>query len=269
MSEADSLSGRRVLVTRPAERAGGLIAAIEAAGGRPVALPTLVLAAAKPSADAIAAARTADFILFTSPASVAHGLELLGLTAGTGAQIGAVGPATAAALRQRGLPPEIEPIGAADSEGLLRAPQLAPERVQGRQIVIVRGGPGRATLPGELMARGAAVHYADVYRRERPQAPTAGTASACDILTATSNEGLTNLLAMLEPREVDIVRAKPLAVSSARTAELARAQGFRHEPQIADQAGDPGLLAAIRRCASRLSSNRAQPDASEPRSENT
>ncbi len=262
MSEAGGLAGRRVLVTRPAERAGGLIEAIEAAGATAVLLPTLAIVAVAPPAEALAAARAADAILFTSPAAVSHGIGPLGLDAGATAHIGAVGPATADALRAHGLAPGIEPVGAADSEGLLRSPLLAAERIGGRRVVIVRGGPGRETLPRGLMARGAEVHYADVYRRERPRAPAAGVAGACEILTATSNEGLANLLAMLDSRERAAVRERALAVTSARTAELARAQGFRHAPEVADQPGDAGLLAAVHRCAARLPPER-RPDAPE------
>lgn len=226
--------------------------ALRAAGAAAVAFPTLAIVPVAPSADAIAAAQAVDVILFTSPAAVSHGVDALELGRDTRARIGAVGPATADALRTHGLAPDIHAVGAADSEGLLRAPLLAAERIDGRQVLIVRGGPGRETLPSGLMARGAVVHYADVYRRERPCAPAAGVAGACDILTATSNEGLANLLAMLEPSEQALVRTRPIAVTSARTADLARERGFQHAPEIADEPGDAGLLAAVARCAAQL-----------------
>lgn len=252
MSATDPVAGRRVLVTRPAERAAGLAAAIAAAGGEPVELPTIEIVALAPTAQALEAIRRADIIVFTSPAAVAHGVDPLGLRPGSGAPLGTVGPGTTAALRERGFDVAIEALGSADSEGLLRTPALAPERVAGRRVVIVRGQDGREALASELMARGASVHYADVYRRKRPQAPDPGLAGACDIVTATSNEGLANLLAMFDARGQTTLLARPLVVSSTRAAALARERGFTHEPEIADAPGDEALLAAIRRCAARF-----------------
>lgn len=252
---ADPIAGRRVLVTRPAERAGGLAAAIEAAGGEAVCQPTLRIAPIEPTSAAVAAARAAAAILFTSPAAVAHGVDPLDLDPDNAPALGAVGPATAAELRRHGFAPTIEPVATADSEGLLRSPSLAADRVRDRAVVIVRGEGGRAELARGLMARGATVHYAEVYRRERPHAPAAGWAAACDILSATSNEGLANLLAMVDERERAILLGRPLAVTSARIAAAARDAGFAFEPEIAHEAGDEGLLAAIRRCAARLATN--------------
>lgn len=252
---ADPIAGRRILVTRPAERAGGLAAAIEAGGGTAVCQPTIEIAPVMPTADAIAAAHAAVAILFTSPAAVAHGLPALQLAREAAPAVGAVGPATAAELRRYGLEPSIEPIGSHDSEGLLRSPALTAERVRKHTVVIVRGEGGRAELARGLMARGATVHYAEVYRRERPHAPAAGWAAACDILSATSNEGLANLLAMVDERERAILFGRPLAVTSPRIAAAARDAGFTVEPEVAHEAGDEGLLAAIRRCAARLATD--------------
>lgn len=249
---ADPIAGRRILVTRPAERAGGLAAAIESAGGAAVCQPTIEIAPVTPTADAIAAAHAAVALLFTSPAAVAHGVPALQLAPEAAPAVGAVGPATAAELRHHGLEPSIEPIGSHDSEGLLRSPALTTERVGEHTVVIVRGEGGRTELARGLMARGATVHYAEVYRRERPHAPAAGWAAACDILSATSNEGLANLLAMVDERERTILLDRPLAVTSARIAAAARDAGFAFEPEVAHEAGDEGLLAAIRRCAARL-----------------
>lgn len=249
---ADPIAGRRILVTRPAERASGLATAIEQAGGVAVCQPTIEIAPVRPTATAVATAHEPVALLFTSPAAVVHGVAVLALDPQRAPAVGAVGPATAAELRRHGLEPTIEPLGSADSEGLLRAPALAADQVRDRRVVIVRGEGGRAELARGLMARGATVHYAEVYRRERPLAPAAGWAAACDILSATSNEGLANLLAMVDERERALLLDRPLAVTSERTAAAAREHGFTLEPQVADGPGDEGLLTALRRCAARL-----------------
>lgn len=258
MTAVDPIRGRRILVTRPAERAGPLVAAIAEAGGEAIRFPTIEIVPQSPGSDAIAAARTAAALLFVSPAAVAHGIDALGLRPDTAPPLGGVGPGTLAALRARGFHATVEPVGSADSEGLLQAPQLAPDRVAGRRIVIVRGRGGREMLANGLMARGAAVDYAEVYRRERPRAPDPALATGCDIVTATSNEGLANLLAMLDDGGRAAVRGKPLAVASERTATMALARGFGR-PEIADRPGDEGLLAAIRRCASHLPHGPSEP----------
>jgi uroporphyrinogen-III synthase len=265
---SEPIAGRRVLVTRPAERAAGLAAAIEAAGGAAVCQPTIEIAPVTPTTEAVAAAQAAVAILFTSPAAVAHGIPALQLDPEAAPALGAVGPATAAELRHHGFAPTIDPVGSHDSEGLLRSPALAAEQVRDRTVVIVRGEGGRAELARGLMARGATVHYAEVYRRERPRAPAAGWAAACDILSATSNEGLANLLAMVDQSERTVLLGRPLAVSSARIAAAARDAGFELEPEVADAAGDDGLLAAIRRCAARLATDRIAPQAPKGPSEN-
>jgi len=45
---------------------------------------------------------------------------------------------------------------------------------------------------------------------------------------------------------------KPLAVMSARTARLAREQGFERIPEVAPEHSDQGMMEAIRRCAASL-----------------
>ena len=98
MSDA-TLTGMRVLVTRPLHQADPLVAAIEHRGGTAVLFPTLQIAprsAADVRADA-AKLDDPDIAIFVSPNAVHHGSHQAGAAA-----IGAIGPATAAALEARG-----------------------------------------------------------------------------------------------------------------------------------------------------------------------
>lgn len=248
---AAALQGFRVLVTRPAERAEGLAARIEEAGGIALRFPVIAIEPVdrRPAVDALAY----DIVLFVSPAAVSHGVDALGLLPGTAPALGAVGPATAEALRAHGFQVTIEPPDSADSEGLLRAPALAQAAIAGRHVLVVRGEGGREALAEGLLARGAAVEHAEVYRRTRPPAPAPALAAGCDIVTVTSNEGLANLLAMLDVHTRAAVLEKPLAVLARRTAERARAAGFAGGVETAPRAGDAGLLEAVLRCAGTLS----------------
>lgn len=240
-----------MLVTRPAERAAGLAARIEDAGGIALRFPVIAIEPAdhRPAVDA----GGFDAVLFVSPAAVAHGIDALALRPGTAPTLGAVGPATAEALRARGFRVEIEPLESADSEGLLRAPALAQTAIAGRHVLVVRGEGGREALADGLVARGAAVDYAEVYRRTRPAAPDPALAAASDIVTVTSNEGLANLLAMVDARTRAALLERPLAAAAARTARRAREAGFSGAVEIAPRAGDAGLLEAVLRCADTLS----------------
>jgi len=245
------LAGRAILVTRPAERAQDLVERIERAGGRAIRFPVIGIEPVE--ARLSAAAQGYDAVVFVSPAAVAHGLDALALSAATAPPLAAVGPATRAALEAHGFRVPIEPVGSQDSEGLLRAPAFARDRISGRRVLVVRGEGGRETLADGLVARGAAVDYAEVYRRVRPTAPDPTLAADSDIVTVTSSEGLANLLAMLDEAGRAAVRRAALAVASERIGRRARALGFIGPVSCAGAPGDEGLFGAVLRCARALS----------------
>jgi len=249
LTGGDALRGRRVLVTRPAERAHGLVERIAAAGGEPVVFPVIEIMPLEPPA--VADAGEFDAVLFVSPAAVTHGLPALALGGAGRPRIGAVGPATARALEAAGVTVDIRPPGSSDSEGLLEHDALQAPAIAGRRVLIVRGEGGREHLAARLVERGAAVEYAEVYRRARPAGHDPAAVADCDIVTATSIEGLDNLLAMIVPGDGGLLRSRPLAVASARIAEHARTLGFTGPVVGADRAGDEGLMAAILECARR------------------
>ena len=254
------LAGKRVLVTRPAERAVPLAAAIEEAGGIALRFPVIEILPLCHAALPAGSPEAYDAIVFVSPAAVTHGLRLLGLRAGSGPLVGAVGPATSRTLREAGFPIGIEPGDSHDSEGLLKAGPLAAERIAGRRVLIVRGEGGREHLAEGLMARGAAVDYAEVYRRVRPVARNPEVVRTADIITVTSREGLANLLAMVDEPTRRWALGRPVAVNSERVAVAARHSGFAREPCVAERPGDAGLVQAIVRCADRWPEARSEPE---------
>jgi uroporphyrinogen-III synthase len=167
-----------------------------------------------------------DVLLFVSANAVERAAAHL--PRGPRAAIGAVGEATARALRTHGLEPSILPAGQWDSEGLLAAPALA--EVHGRRILIVRGEGGRPLLGEQLAARGAEVRYAEVYRRALT-ALDAGPLVArwrdeVQVVVATSREVLDNLVALLGAAGLERLRETPLVVVSERLAAHARALGI-------------------------------------------
>lgn len=240
------LDGTGVLVTRPAHQADALCALIEAGGGRAVRFPTLEIREPRDPAAAKALLHDADSfdaLLFVSANAVERAVPHL--PARPRAAIGAVGEATARALRTHGLVPAILPVGPSDSEGLLAAPALA--EVRGRRVLIIRGEGGRPLLGNQLVARGAEVRYAEVYRRALP-ALDAGPLVArwrdeVQVVIATSREVLDNLVALLGTAGLERLRETPLVVVSERLATHARALGIGRIV-VADGASDEALLQA-------------------------
>ena len=242
------LGGRGVLVTRPAAQAEGLCRLVAAAGGEALRFPTVeIQPPADPDAAAALLAAPWDVMVFISRNAVEQALRFApSALRSAHVQLAAVGRATAEAMRAAGLAPSLVPEAGFDSEALLALPAL--RQVTGRRVLIVRGEGGRALLGRTLSERGAEVCYAEVYRRGLPAAD-AGPALAqwrrrLGCVTATSDEVLHNLLALVPTAAHAWLKGLPLAVLSARNAETARGLGFARVA-VAPQPSDAGMLAAV------------------------
>jgi uroporphyrinogen-III synthase len=211
------LAGVGVLVTRPAEQAGDLIAAIEAAGGRSIVFPVIEIAPRSPQAieAELAGRQDPDITVFISRNAVEHGLAWSG--SGT---IAAVGPATAAAIEAAARVVDIRPERGFDSESLLAEPAL--NEVRGKTVRIIRGNGGRELLATTLRERGAHVDYLEVYARrlpayDEPQIEAVRRrleAGEIGAVVVMSVESLHNLLALL-PESCHAALAKTRLVTPA------------------------------------------------------
>ena len=237
-----------MLVTRPAHQAAQLCELIEANGGRPLSFPALEISPASAPDQAVKLLRQpADLFIFISPNAVSHALRLLGeQLLWEGARLAAVGGATAQALREAGYRVDLQPAERFDSEGMLALPELA--RVTGQRVVIVRGEGGRALLGDTLKSRGAELVYAEVYRRGRPRLdPSAllqGWRQQVDLVTATSSEILSNLVAMLGRAGWPLLSRTPLLVISERMREQAEELGFK-TLLVAPNASNRGIVTRL------------------------
>jgi uroporphyrinogen-III synthase len=246
--------GCQILVTRPAHQAGGLVAAIEGRGGEALAFPTIEI---RPPADTAVWERVAnrlnefDWLVFASTNAVDgfdRHLTSRRLDWPSEPAYAAIGIKTAAALEERlGRMPLTPPDYR--SESFLEMPEMAPEVMAGKRVLLVRGETGRELLPTTLEQRGAEVERLPVYARRRPDAdpgPVTRALAAGSLSAAvfSSPETFTNLLAMLDPEARARLREVPLVAISPVTAAAITEQGFP-EPVVAPEATEEGLLRAL------------------------
>ena len=203
-----------MIVTRPARQAAGFARQLAALGAAPIVFPAIVILppANRATLDAVHAALDQyDIAIFVSANAVEYGVpapeawptKLLAL---------APGPGTAAALAATGIAEARIPTSTFDSEGLLALPEL--RTVAGKRVVIFRGEGGRGDLGDTLRERGAAVTYAECYRRAAPATGAAGLSEVlregrANTLTLTSSEGLDNLCALLDTDDLRRLRQPP------------------------------------------------------------
>lgn len=229
------LAGAAIVVTRPGATAAALRRRIRAAGGTVLSLPGFALLAVADAAAAmrcLRAARSADVVIFTSPAAVRFAWRLLPqLRFPRKTIVVAPGAGSARALHRRGVAAPLHPADRQDSEGVLALPAL--QRVRGRRVALVGAGGGRELLPRELATRGARVVRVEVYRRAAPRLnrrhfAALERAAAPLVVLLSSTEALQHLHGELPAPLFARLTANDCVVSSARVGAQARALGFAH-----------------------------------------
>ena len=245
-----SLSGLRVVVTRPQDQSEVLCDRLRALGAEPVVFPVIAIVPPEPGGpldQAIARLASYDWIIFTSVNGVKHfwaRLEARGgdqpVTPPLGpAKIAAIGPATADALRQRGAPVHLMP-------GEYRAEAILDEidNVDGRRILLPRADIARPVLADGLSAMGARVEEVAAYRTVQGTPAPAAFDALCagvDVLTFTSSSTVRNFTALtsgLDYGDPLIVCIGPI------TAATAHELGLRVDV-VAEEYTIDGLMEAI------------------------
>jgi uroporphyrinogen-III synthase len=252
-----TLEGYSILVTRPEEQAGPLIAEIERRGGQVVFAPMIVIRPRRDDARAVDLIRRLPAfhsVIFISKNAADFGLQMMreeGLTLDH-CRVYAVGVGTAGRLRELGVTEVVTPHGEFTSEGLLKLPGLSSHEIDGKTVLIVRGAGGRELLAQTLAHRGATVEYCEVYERTLPEEPLSTVLAACDLGVPdvgiiTSPEALTNLAEKIDQENLDLLYDVPLLVVGSRTAQAVERLGFTTPPVVVDNPGDQSIVEALER----------------------
>jgi len=226
---AKPLRGARVAITRPAGTGAAIARRVRALGGDGFSLPGASLRAAedpKTARQALRAALACEVVVFTSAAAVRFAIRLSPLRCR--AQVIAPGSGTATALRRAGIDNVLLPARA-DTEGLLAMPAL--RRLRGKPVGIIGAPGGRDLLQRGLVARGARVVGAHVYRRvsarlDRRHLDPLVRGRAPLYVLLSSGDALRNLLQRLPPPACVKLLAGTAVASSARLERAARQAGF-------------------------------------------
>ncbi len=252
------LAGRTIVVTRSREQASALSTGLRALGAAVIEIPTIAILPPRSYAPLDAALtrwHTYDWLIVTS-ANTARVLAER-LRALERAQIGqpptvAVGPATAAALRQNGLRVDLEPRPAV-AESIVAA---LKDRVAGQRVLLARAEVARDLLPEALTRAGAHLTLVDAYRTVLAEesralvaeifagASASGPRHRIDALTFTSSSTVNNLAALLEKAEALWPRGSKVFSIGPITSATLRAHGIEPD-QEARQHDVGGLIAAV------------------------
>jgi uroporphyrinogen-III synthase len=240
------LTGKGIVITRPEMQAGPLAAQLAALGARPIIFPAVViqaLALQAPIAAVMGELAGFDAVIFASANAVIHSLPHWQQAWPSGVVPFAVGPGTAAVLRQYGVAQALTPASQFDSEGLLALPEL--QQVAGRRILLIRGQGGRLSLAQTLSERGASVTLLDCYRRSCPSTGADGLLEAwqegrVDALLLTSSEGASNLLQILPAKGLTYLKSTPVFVPHPKVFAHCQALGLNQLHLTAG--GEQGLL---------------------------
>lgn len=238
------LQGRRVVVTRAADRADALAGLLTARGAEPVVVPLIEIV---PAADGLSALDAAlahasfDWIVVTSPTAAALLLERAGVVGRVldteTPRLAAIGAVTAATLSDREVPVALVPERQR-ADGLVEVFPSGPGRV-----LVVQAVDGAATLSDGLQAKAWQVEVVRPYRSV-PAQPTvaqqASVAGADAVLFASGSaaRGWVEMFGTVTP---------PIVVAIGPETALATERAGLHVTVVADDHSLEGLVDALER----------------------
>ncbi|WP_027178523.1 uroporphyrinogen-III C-methyltransferase [Maridesulfovibrio bastinii] len=212
--EKKPLLGKGVIVTRAREQASGLVSTLGKLGACVYEFPTISI---EPLDDyeavekAVLSLVSYDWLIFTSVNGVKYfwkQLDEIGLDARIlgGIEVAAIGPATADALRDKGIKPDFVPekyVAESVVEGLLE------KGIAGKKVLIPRAKVAREVLPQELEKAGAEVEILPVYEtrlsnNDPEPIRAAFKETKIHYLTFTSSSTVHNFFELISPKEFEL-----------------------------------------------------------------
>ncbi len=255
----NSLEGLTVVSTRPAHQAESLGNLIRQAGGSMIGFPVIEIAPLEDPHvldEQIKKIHEVDIAIFISVNAVDAAMTISNSYKQwpENVLIASVGQATALKLDYYGLTASIKASGPFNSEALLLLPEL--QNLTGKKIIIFRGEGGREFLADTLRSRGAEVEYIECYRRLIPASDPTSLYQCWDegrriLIVVTSNEGLRNLLTMVNNEHQQKLLSSMLVVVSERAVGLASELGFKQKPILSSTVTNKAILEAIQNWQSR------------------
>lgn len=228
---------KNILITRPLEQAQILADKLKALNFNPVIFPAIEIKPIKfelPNLDKI------NILIFVSPAAIqSFSQQIKHIPAPI--QIFTMGEDSANTIKNLHLnwPQAIYPKNHFNRESLLNLPEL--QIITDKNILIITGKTSSPELADTLTSRGAHINQLVTYESLLPHPKNIPPLQSIDLIIATSQTGLRNLLALFGPE----LRTKPLLVSSPKLVKLAEELGFVHPPLLAKNAGDNALIQAL------------------------
>ncbi|WP_100639207.1 uroporphyrinogen-III synthase [Marinobacter salexigens] len=250
-TESGNLTGRRVLICRPAPEASRLARQFQAAGAETYVFPLVEREPLPETAERRTILQNLDeyrHIIAVSPYAARLLLDQLDSwwpQLPVGLNWYGVGAGTAKALAEYGVTPN-KPDEGWTSEALLKLPSLA--NIDGERVLVARGEEGRELTRRTLEGRGARVTVMPLYRRFCPDYTPAQINAALvdfepDAVIALSGETLNNLIALCANCSHNLYDS-PVIVPARRIADQAHIAGFK-APFIPGSLADNDIVAAV------------------------
>jgi uroporphyrinogen III methyltransferase/synthase len=252
---ARSLAGRRIVITRAREQAGQFRRLLEEAGGDVLEVPTIRIEPPEswgPLDHAISRLDEFQWLIFTSVNGVESFRQRLaakGMDSGVLSRyrVAAIGPATAEALNELGVSPQVVP-DEYRAEGLLE--RLRAHIRPGDRVLLPRAAETRDLLVKELGRLGADVAEVPAYRtvavREgAPLLRRALESGTVDVVTFTSSSTVRHFVGLFAPGEAaTLLRNVSVACIGPITAQTAAELGLHTDIMPAEYT-IPALARAI------------------------
>jgi uroporphyrinogen III methyltransferase / synthase len=233
--ENKPLFGKGIVVTRPRGQADEFAELLRAEGARVILFPVITvepLENTAPLDEALDRIGEYRWLIFTSANSVRFFFQRLrdrsmDIRDMKGPRIACIGPATAQAIRRKGLNVDIVPDDYI-SEGVIKA--FDGIDLDGAKVLLPRAETARDVIPEGLAARGASVEVVPLYRttgsgREGAELIAMMEEGRVDVLTFTSPSTVKHCLKMIGGVE-SIPDAVKIACIGPVTAEAAKKAGL-------------------------------------------